>query len=214
VNVCQTVVVDYGIGNVRSVCRAVESCGGRPILSSEAKEIARAERLVVPGVGAFSDCVDALRNQRLVDPIYKFITTGRPFLGICVGMQMLFEHSEEFDGADGLGIIRGSVQQIATQSDGVKKRKIPHIGWGGVVPEHQNGWTNTPLDTTSPGTYFYFVHSFVAQPADPECLIAVTDHQGLKITAAVQKENVFGVQFHPEKSGLAGINFWSRFICQ
>jgi imidazole glycerol-phosphate synthase subunit HisH len=208
------VVIDYGIGNVRSVCRAVESCGGTAVLSSNASEIVRAERLVVPGVGAFGSCVDALRQGELADPICQFISSGRPLLGICVGMQMLFESSEEFGSGKGLGIIRGCVKQIPTQDHDGRRRKIPHIGWAGIEPENDRGWVGTPLETILPGTNFYFVHSFSAHPTEPESLLAVIDHQGAKLTAAVQQGNVFGVQFHPEKSGNAGLQVFYRFLTQ
>jgi imidazole glycerol-phosphate synthase subunit HisH len=204
----EVVVVDYGMGNVLSVCRAIERCGGKAKMSGTASDIAAAERLVLPGVGAFGDCMAALSDRGLIEPIKTFVATGRPFLGICVGMQILFDHGEEFGGSPGLGLIPGRVVQIATEKIDGGTRKIPHIGWAPVdVPADAAAerWSGSLFAATSHKTPFYFVHSFSARPQNRAHLLAVADYQGCEITAAVRRDNITGTQFHPEKSGSAGL---------
>lgn len=211
----QVVVADYGMGNVLSVCRAIEHCNGRVVLTGDTKKIENADRLVLPGVGAFADCAKTLDKCGLVGTIARFIETGRPFLGICVGMQILLDHSEEFGLTKGLSAIPGNVAQIPTSGSNGSARKIPHIGWAGLtVPNTANAdrWNNTILENTKPHTYVYFVHSFSAAPTDPAHVLAAVDYQGFAITAAVHHQNIFGTQFHPEKSGPAGLDILNRFL--
>lgn len=209
------VVVDYGMGNVLSVCRAVEHLGGKAWLTSAVEEVAQAKRLVLPGVGSFADCMSALRERDLIEPIRAFVATGRPFLGICVGMQILFDWGEEFGGAEGLGLIPGEVRQISTSMQDGGRRKIPHIGWSRLDPPGMTGpdcWRGTILENTLPSTAFYFVHSFSALPSDAADIVAVTHYQGFVVTAAVQRANIAGVQFHPERSGPAGLRLLASFV--
>lgn len=209
------VVVDYGSGNVLSVCRALEASGASVTLTAEPSAILAAERLVLPGVGAFGDCVSALAARDLPDVIRAFVASERPFLGICVGMQMLLDHSEEFGGAPGLGFIAGKVRQIPTEGPDGISRKIPHIGWAELlVPAAREpaGWTGSILASTPVSTPCYFVHSFNAQPQDERHILAVARYDGVDITAAVQMDNLFGTQFHPEKSGAAGLRILAQFL--
>ncbi len=209
------VIVDYGMGNVMSVRRGLDHCGADTRLTDRPDEIAAAERLVLPGVGAFADCMRALESRGLVDPLKAFVATGRPFLGICVGMQILLEIGEEFGGYGGLGLIAGRVSEIDRQCPDGSPRKIPHIGWTPIAPPASAGdnrWTGSILDGSAPGTAFYFVHSFTAVPSDPADVLATADYAGAAITAAVQRDNITGVQFHPEKSGAAGLALLDRFI--
>jgi imidazole glycerol-phosphate synthase subunit HisH len=202
------------MGNVLSVCRGIEQCGGIARLSSNARDVARAERLVLPGVGAFGDCIGALSLRDLVDPIRAFVVTGRPFLGICVGMQILLDVGEEFDGAAGLGLIPGRVVQIPAKKDDGGLRKIPHIGWTSINPASAgtNSWDSSILEDTPEGTAFYFVHSFTARPDSRLDCLAVADYQGAEITAAVRRDNITGTQFHLEKSGPAGLRLLKGFL--
>lgn len=211
----RVVVIDYGMGNVMSVSRAIRHCGAAPVLTDDPAQIAGAERVVLPGVGAFGDCMLALEQRGLVEPILAFVQTGRPFLGICVGMQILLDFGEEFGGAAGLGLIPGRVSQISTSRPDGGFRKIPHIGWTKVVPSSPAGvenWSGTIFAGTAPETPFYFVHSFSAAPTNPAHLLAVADYQGFPITAAIRRDNVTGTQFHPEKSGPAGLSLLGRFV--
>jgi glutamine amidotransferase len=209
------VVVDYGMGNVLSVCRAIERCGGTAHLTANAGEVAKADRLVLPGVGAFGDCMKALAERELVSPVLQFVATGRPFLGICVGMQILHDWGEEFGGAAGLGLIPGRVVQIPTRKPDGDTRKIPHIGWTNVVPPPEAGtsrWADSIFAGSEPPVPLYFVHSFSAAPTDPSHILAIADYQGFPVTAAVHRDNITGTQFHPEKSGPAGLALLKQFM--
>lgn len=206
-------VVDYGIGNVFSVCNALQKIGAEPQLTDDPKAIAQAERLILPGVGAFSRAMENLRQRGHVDAIAGFIETGRPFLGICIGMQLLMEVSTEFGEHAGLGHIAGKVDMISkTDADG-RPLDVPHISWAEVTPTSfgaAHPLFSTPQD--DPGaSYFYFVHSFMAYPHNPEHLLATATYGGHRITAAVGRDNITGLQFHPERSGEAGLELLERF---
>jgi glutamine amidotransferase len=209
------IVVDYGMGNVLSVCRAFENQGANVALTGEAGEITGAERLVLPGVGAFGDCMKALEQRELVGPILRFVRSGRPFLGICVGMQILMDAGDEFGGYPGLGLFAGRVVQIASQSTDGATRKIPHIGWTPIAPPESasdNRWAGTMFEDTPRQTPFYFVHSFSAAPLNATDVLASADYAGAHVTAAIGRDNITGVQFHPEKSGPAGLALIERFL--
>jgi glutamine amidotransferase len=210
-------IVDYGVGNLLSVRRAFEHCGATVELSGDPACLERASRVVLPGVGAFGDCVAALHALGLADAVRDYVATGRPLLGICVGMQMLFDASEEFGRHEGLGIIPGIVQAIPHTDATGCPLKIPHIGWSCLeLPESgsPDGWTGSILANIAPGTAAYFVHSFTARPADSRHRLADTVYGGFRIAAAVRKGSVIGVQFHPEKSGPAGLAMIRSFLFQ
>jgi len=202
-------IVDYGIGNLFSVRRALEHVGADVSLTSSPSEIGSADRLLLPGVGAFEPCIRNLTTSGLADPVREFAATGRPFLGICVGMQLLFDYSLEFGRHHGLGLIPGHVSPIP--NDG---RKVPHIGWSQLeLPAGRNNWSGTLLVDAAPGkSSAYFVHSYSAQTADPAHRLANVDYEGYTICAAVQRDNVSGFQCHPEKSGTVGLRVLERFV--
>lgn len=207
------VIVDYGMGNLLSVKRGLEAVGAQVQISSDAEDIISAERLILPGVGAFGDGMTELREKALVEPIREFVAQERPLLGICLGMQMLLERSEEFGDHTGLGCIPGSVKRIPAMENGVRVRKIPHIGWNGL--KQQKGgpsWNDTILQSVDQGQTFYFVHSYMAIPDDPNHLLAVCDYEGLAVSAVVGVNNVVGCQFHPEKSGPDGLAILKAFL--
>ena len=209
------VVMDYGVGNLLSVTRALESCGATASISSDPAEIRGAERLVLPGVGAFESCMASLRESGLQDPLLEFIDSGRPLLGICVGMQMLLEVSEEFGVHAGLGLIKGKVARIASTDTEGRKLKIPHIGWSPLRPRQgasEAQWRGTVMQDVQPGAAAYFVHSFAAVPSDPADCLAITLYGGQPITAAIARNNIVGTQFHPEKSGSIGLGILRRFV--
>lgn len=205
-------VIDYGVGNIFSVCRALEHCGAEVRLSDVPEEILGADRVILPGVGAFADGMAGLASRGLLATVKEFAATGRPLLGICLGMQMLMDSSEEFGLQDGLGIIPGKVTAIPpTGTDGVL-HKIPHIGWNELLVPEGADWTGTVLGNTVRGSSVYFVHSFAAVPERPEHRLAECDYNGRKICAAVQNGLVFGCQFHPEKSGEVGLGIVQSFL--
>lgn len=206
-------VADYGVGNLLSVRRALEACGADVTMSGDPDAVARAERLVVPGVGAFGACMERLTQFQLVDALLTFAGSGRPLLGICVGMQMLLEHGEEFGRHKGLGLIPGRVAAIpGTAADG-HLHKIPHIGWKHIQrPDGGRDWSDTVLADTREGAELYFVHSYTAEPDDDADRIADCDYNGRRVSAAIGRDQIFGCQFHPEKSGPVGLRILSRFL--
>lgn len=197
-------IVDYGVGNLRSVARAFEHIGAQVEVTSEAQKIARAERLVLPGVGAFGHCMAELSQRKLIEPILKFAQSERPFLGICVGMQIMLSVGEEFGQHKGLGLISGKVQAIA----GAKI--LPVIGWMGL--KKTGDCQGTILSETAEGDSVYFIHSFAANPDDKVAVLAQYEYDGINITAAIAKNNLVGVQFHPEKSGEVGLSMLKGFM--
>ncbi len=205
-------VVDYGIGNVGNVIRALEHCGSEVLFTASPEEILGSARVVLPGVGAFADGMKGLSERGLVAPLKEYADLGRPLLGICLGMQMLMDTSEEFGTHEGLRLIPGKVVLIpSTAADG-SPHKIPHIGWNKLVlPPGLADWHGTILEGMKTGSYAYFVHSFTAVPADPSHRLADCFYNGRLISAAVRRGSLWGCQFHPEKSGEAGLEIIRRF---
>ena len=201
-------VVDYGRGTLLSVGRAFERAGADVTVTDDARVIADATRLVVPGVGAFGDAMSELSRLNLIDPLKAYAETGRPMLGVCVGMQILFDGGEEFGEFAGLGVIPGRVTPIAGRSG--RRLKIPHIGWNRLLPA--NGWDRTILASLGDDPYCYFVHSFAAVPESADVLLSQTVYGDLSLTAVVRRENIWGCQFHPEKSGETGLKIISNFL--
>ncbi|MDK3155387.1 imidazole glycerol phosphate synthase subunit HisH [Kamptonema cortianum] len=205
-------VVDYGIGNVFSVVKALEHCGADVLLTGDAEAIRTADRLVLPGVGAFADGMNELSTRGLLAPIHSFCAGGRPFMGVCLGMQMMLETSEEFGNHSGLSLIAGAVRAIEnTASDG-RPHRIPHIGWNRLQPATDTAWTSPIFQGVDPGEWVYFVHSFKACPAKAEEMLAVCHYNGRTVGAVIGKDNMFGFQFHPEKSGETGLKFLRNFL--
>lgn len=206
-------IVDYQMGNLRSVQKAVEKVGGSATISADPHQIASAERLILPGVGAFGDAMDELHRRDLVQPIRDFIASGRPFLGICLGLQLLFEESEESGSQAGLGVFPGRVVRFLPRGKGAGddsapgNRKVPHMGWNTVTRTAEV----PALAEIEDGTHFYFVHSYYVQPADPSIDALRCDYGG-EFTAAVSKDNVLATQFHPEKSQADGMKLLSGFL--
>lgn len=207
-------VLDYGVGNLLSVRRALEASGAEVVCSGVPEEVLRAERLVVPGVGAFGSCMQALEYRSLLEPLKTYLETERPLLGICVGMQMLMESSSEFGNHRGLGVMPGLVDRIPETGSDDKRHKVPHIGWAPIRPRDNDtsAWRGTFLADTAPGQYVYFVHSFAAKPDKPDNLLAYTDYNDRAIAAVIGQGAVVGCQFHPEKSGPMGLKILSGFL--
>lgn len=205
-------VIDYGIGNLLSVARAFEHCGASVILTDDARKITDADFLVLPGVGAFADGMAGLIERCLVEPIKAFAAKERPFLGICLGMQMMLDESEEFGANVGLGLVPGKVVAIpAVGSDGAP-HKIPHIGWNEICAPAGISWEGSILNSTPENSSFYFVHSFTAVPALHEHRLADCNYNGQLIAAAIRKNNLYGCQFHPEKSSCDGLQIIRSFM--
>ncbi|MDF7626750.1 imidazole glycerol phosphate synthase subunit HisH [Lactobacillaceae bacterium L1_55_11] len=194
-------IVDYGAGNIQNVVKAIASTGLDTVVTKDPTEISQADGLVVPGVGAFARAMDKLADAGLVKVIQDFAKTGKPILGLCLGMQLLFDSSSEFGATKGLGLIPGQVVALPKQVD----YKVPQMGW------NQNQVSqDLPITEAISGQYTYFVHSYYAQ-TDPQYIAAWVDYGSVKVPSVVVKDNVMGAQFHPEKSGPVGLAMWQRF---
>ncbi|MEW6614903.1 MAG: imidazole glycerol phosphate synthase subunit HisH [Thermodesulfobacteriota bacterium] len=209
-----TAVVDYGMGNLRSVQKALEKIGSRAIIANTPGQISDASSVILPGVGAFAKCMNNLEKLSLVDSIYRAIEAGKPFLGICLGLQILFTESEEFGNPGGLDIIKGRVIRLPANlpvedSNNPEQRarlKVPHMGWNSLkfrkrAPVYEH------IDNAS---YFYFVHSFYVVPED-ENIISTTTTHGIEFTSSIWKDNIIAMQFHPEKSQKLGLQILKNF---
>ncbi|MEO9932556.1 imidazole glycerol phosphate synthase subunit HisH [Rhodopirellula bahusiensis] len=194
-------IVDYQMGNLRSVQKAVERSGVEAEITSDASQIAAAERLILPGVGAFGDAIGEIRRRDLEKPIKDFIASGKPFLGICLGLQMLFEQGFEGGTHEGLGVLGGDVVAFELPAE----FKVPHMGWNAVDVKA----AGADLGIQS-GTHFYFVHSYFVRPTDPS-VVALTCDYGGEFCAAVRRDNLMATQFHPEKSQGDGLRLMQRF---
>jgi glutamine amidotransferase len=206
-------VIDYGVGNLLSVQRGFDNCGTEVNFVSTPAEILAAEKLVLPGVGAFPNAMTSLSNLGLVSAIQDFSLTGRPMLAICLGMQLLLDESEEFGKTEGLGIIEGLVTAVPNTDAMGAKQKIPHIGWNELhTRQSKEVWQDSILNGLSSGDATYFVHSYMATPKNQENLLAYTPYGATDVPAVITKNNVTGCQFHPEKSGEVGLLILRNFM--
>lgn len=197
-------IIDYGMGNLRSVQKAIERVGSSATITSDPKEISAASKVILPGVGAFRDAINALREHELIDVIKESTASGKPFLGICLGLQLLMELSYEYGEYDGLGIVPGHVRQF----DIDPSLKVPHMGWNQLTVSDPDN----PLFADIPSdAWFYFVHSYYVDPSDESWVAATTDYGGAFVSA-VRRGNVFATQFHPEKSQTAGLQLLKNFV--
>jgi imidazole glycerol-phosphate synthase subunit HisH len=198
--VSRVAIIDYGVGNLRSVEKAFAAMGCDAVVSDDERVLRTAERLVLPGVGAFASCMKGLRERGFDSVVQERAATGTPLLGICVGMQMLFEVSDEFGTTEGLGLLRGRVRRF--ENDLV----VPQVGWNRIHQKHQHGL----FDGVADGSFCYFVHSFYCEPRDADLSIGETEY-GVKYASVVARDNICGVQFHPEKSQHVGLRMLKNF---
>ena len=198
-------IIDYDAGNIKSVEKALQYLKQDVILTRDRDLILAADRVILPGVGNFGDAMEKLRGYGLEDVIREFVASGKPFLGICLGLQLLFGESEESPGVRGLGILSGRITKIP-EGEG---RKVPQIGWNDI--------TVNPASRLFAGvpdhSYVYFVHSYYCQPGEASDIAAKTEY-GISYCASFERENIFGMQFHPEKSGEAGLNILTKFVAE
>jgi len=213
----RVVIVDYGLGNLFSVVRALQFLGVAFIVSGEIEDVCNAERLILPGVGAFGEGMNQLEKRGLIEPIISYAQSGRPLLGICLGMQLLMTEGEEFGVHRGLDIVMGKARPLRSLAvrDGCK---IPHIGWNsmmipsGCKRNQPDGlWSDTALSGLAPGSFMYFVHSNVVILANDEECLAETGYGGVRFCSVLRKGNVYGCQFHPERSGPRGLAIYKNF---
>jgi len=194
-------IIDYGVGNLRSVEKAFAATGHDALVTSDEEELRQASRLVLPGVGAFAACMSALRAHGLVNLVREQVAVGKPLLGVCVGMQMLFEESEEFGTSEGLGFIEGSVRRFDDT-----KLVVPQVGWNQIRQRKAHSLFAGVEDDA----FCYFVHSYYCEPASDDVIVGETDY-GVQYASVVAKGNVCGVQFHPEKSQAVGLKMLANF---
>ena len=210
------VIVDYGLGNLFSVERALRKVGASNIkLSFENSDIERAGKLVVPGVGAFGDGMRNLRERGIVSALQAYARSGRPVLGVCLGMQLIMSQSEEFGLHEGLDLIPGKVRRLDSNRD--ERLKIPHIGWNSLHGSHGPAkgdglWQGTLLEGIDEGSSMYFIHSYVVVPDDPDVPIAVTKYGNDTYCSVFRRDNITGAQFHPELSGEDGLHIYHNFV--
>jgi glutamine amidotransferase len=206
------VIVDYGHGNLYSINQACIQVGYNPIISSSQSEIANADTLILPGVGAFKVAMEELMNKNLIEPIFEFVQKGNYLMGVCLGMQLLFDSSDEFGNNNGLGLINGTVERFPSVIND-KKIRVPHIGWNNIQNNSkQNKWNSSPLANISEQDYLYFIHSYYAKPTDLNNILSISRYQEFEFCSSVQKDNVFGFQFHPEKSAEQGLSIYKNFL--
>lgn len=194
-------VIDYGAGNLQSVKNALDFIRVKNRITNKAEDIEKADKIILPGVGSFGDTLSCLKKDGLIDVIKDSIEAGKPYLGICLGLQILFEKSEESKGVKGLGIFKGEVVRFRSKS-----LKIPQIGWNSIKISKK-----TPLtDAIKDSSYFYFVHSYYVKPKDSSIIMTKTDY-GTGFVSGIAKENIYGIQFHPERSGSVGLELLKNF---
>ena len=205
-------MVDFGVGNLMSVLQAVEYCGISAISTSNPDVLQKTDKIILPGVGAFPNAMRQLNCLGLVEPLREMARRGKPLLGICLGMQLLLEKSEEFEKTEGLAIIPGEVVPIPTKTLDKSPLKVPSIGWSRLIPSEKNLWDQSLLGKISDDDEVYFVHSFMAIPRNPGTCLANYVYGGHKIVAVIRQNNIVGCQFHPEKSGVPGLKIINEFL--
>ncbi len=212
-NKLDVAIIDYGMGNLLSVQRGLEHCGATVSVTADTDKIMSASRVLLPGVGAFANGMEELTRLGLDFVVHDVANKGTPLLGICLGMQMLLDESKEFGATKGLGLIPGKVIPVPSTTAEGQQQKIPHIGWNALVlPEDQVNWDGTLLENIEPGESVYFVHSFMADPEESHHRIANCLYGNVSVAAVIGKNNIWGCQFHPEKSGEIGLSVLRNFL--
>lgn len=205
------ILIDYGINNLYSVQRMMQTLNVQVTITSDADQIRKADKIILPGVGAFSRAMTELKARNLDDALEDYVDSGKPLLGICLGMQLLFSESEEFGTHKGFNFVEGKVVKFKTPILN-ERYKIPQMNWNEIRPHKNAKWESSLLDNITPNSHFYFVHSYVCYPQQEQNYIAETRYGNDTFCSVVNKDNVWGCQFHPEKSAANGINIFKNFI--
>lgn len=209
----KVVIIDYQLGNLFSVRQALHNIGLEVIVSQKAEDIEKADALVLPGVGAFGDAMKSLHKQDLVIPTLDAVAAGKPFLGICLGLQLLFSESEEFGANKGLNLVPGVVKRFNNFNSTGEVVKVPQIAWNEIYP-YKLEWSGTPLDKIKKNEHMYFVHSFYVEPENKDHSLTLTNYSGTEYTSSVFRDNIFACQFHPEKSAENGLEIYRSWALQ
>jgi glutamine amidotransferase len=208
-------IIDYGLGNLFSIRQACEKVGLDPVITADLHLIAEADGLILPGVGAFGDAMRGLQQNNLIDSLYNYVKTGKPFLGICLGMQLLFTESEEFGLHIGLDLIKGRIIKFPKKNSIGEIIRVPQIQWNQIYKNTHEAWENSPLNNVNDGAYMHFVHSYYAVPENEDSVLSYSEYEGIRYASAVKKDNIIGIQYHPEKSGKQGIEIyqsWANYL--
>lgn len=203
-------IIDYSLGNLFSVNQALVNCGADVFISTNPSEILKADAIVLPGVGAFNEAMTNLKVNGLDEAIHTFIKTGKNFLGICLGMQLLFNNSEEFGSTNGLNIINGTIKKFKSTTN--EKLLVPQVGWNTIAQPQNRNWDKTILKGINENAYMYFVHSFYAVPDNESAILTTTSYGNINYCSSVIKDNVTATQFHPEKSGVEGLKIYNNWL--
>jgi len=207
-------IIDLGLGNLFSVKNACDQVGLNGMLTSSPEDIQNADALILPGVGAYGDAMHAMNSLLLISELKKFANSGKPFMGVCLGMQLLMNYGTEFGNFVGLGLIEGSAERFQNPKTAKGFLKVPEICWNQLskMPrQSQDTWMETPLEGLPNGVYMYFNHSYYVKPSDPKEVIATTIYGDIEFCSAIKKGNIFGIQCHPERSGKAGLVVYRNF---
>lgn len=206
-------IVDYDMGNLYSIRQACQHVNLDPVVTKNQKEILGADAVILPGVGAFGEAMKHLQQYDLIGTIKDFVASGKPFMGICLGMQLLLTESEEFGTHQGLGLIKGRVRRLRSQSTANVISKIPEVGWNRIcaLSAEKNAWAKTPLQSLDNGEYMYFVHSYVVEPTDDQVVLSRSTYEGDEFCSTLQYKNIFAVQYHPEKSAYRGMQIYRNW---
>lgn len=203
-------IIDYGSSNLYSVINACKTFGIDPIVSSDHSIIENSDAVILPGVGAFNEAMANLEKLGLIETIKNYIKSGKPFMGICLGLHLLFERSEEFGDTEGLGIIKGSIKKFP--SDINQNLKVPQIAWNTIQGSNNGNWEKSPLNSIDQGTFMYFVHSFYVDAEDTEVILSQTTYNSVTYCSSILKNSIFATQFHPEKSGNLGLEIYKNWF--
>ena len=211
----KVVIIDYKLSNIFSVKHACDHVGLDAKVSSDPLEVEQADGIILPGVGAFSTAMENLAALDMLDPIRAHIENGKPFFGICLGLQLLFTESEEFGIHKGLGLVKGRVRKFPNQVEGAINYKVPQIAWNRITPSTDRTFDDTPLQGLSSDEFMYFVHSFYVEPEDDKDILTITNYSHIDYCSGILKNNnIFAVQFHPEKSGEKGLQIYKNWVDQ
>jgi glutamine amidotransferase len=205
-------IIDYQLGNLFSVNQACVYLGYDALITTDKKELLKADFAILPGVGAFADAMNNLEQLDLIDPIKDFIASGKPFMGVCLGLQLLFTESEEFGSCKGLNLIEGTVQKFPPRNAENEILKVPQIEWNTIHETTDRPWERTPLRSCRTGDYMYFVHSFYVRPQSQETVLSRTNYGGMTYCSSIHQNNIFACQFHPEKSGRHGVEIYNNWF--
>ena len=206
------VIIDYQLGNLFSVQQACLHLGYDAVITSDPSTLLSADYAILPGVGAFADAMHNMRSLDLVEPLKDFVHSGKPFMGVCLGLQLLFTESEEFGSTKGLNLIEGVVKKFLPKNTEGEVLKVPQIAWNQINEISPSNWADTPLHTCKNGDFMYFVHSYFVEPKSQEVVLSTTEYGGYNYCSSIREKNIFACQFHPEKSSSEGVNIYANWI--